>query len=137
MSTLVIDGSAALSLALPDESSELAQRVADALVQGVPAFVPTHWSLEVTNGILMAERRQRISPADAAAAINVLRQLPVAAEGATSRRAFAEIPGIARQYGLTSYDAAYLELAMRRGAMLATLDQPLGKAAAAAGVPLL
>ena len=136
MNTLVIDGSAALSLALPDESSALAQRLADALVQGVPAFVPTHWSLEVTNGILMAERRKRISPADAAAAINVLRQLPIAADGETASRAFAEGPGIARQYGLTSYDAAYLELAMRRQSALATLDRPMREAAVAAGVPL-
>jgi predicted nucleic acid-binding protein len=137
MSPVVIDGSAALALVLPDEASEVASAAAEALAQGTALFAPAHWSLEVANGLLMAERRKRISAADAMAALNYLRQLPIVIEEESAERAFAETSGIARRYDLTAYDAAYLELAMRRRASLATLDRPLRKAAAAAGVPLL
>ena len=62
--------------------------------------------------------------------------LPVTADDATARQAFTASAALARQYGLTIYDAAYLELAMRQGATLATNDSSLTKAATAAGVAL-
>ena len=132
--TVVIDSAATLAMALPDEGGEMATAVDAAMRQGTPFFAPAHWSIEVANGVLMAERRKRITQADARAALNFLRHLPIQIDGELARHAFAESSALARQYGLTAYDAAYLELAMRRRASLATLDAALRKAAAAAGV---
>ena len=135
MSAVVIDGSAALALVLTDEAGE-GSAVA-IFSRSTTVFAPAHWGLEVANGILMAERRKRITAADAAAALNFIRHLPVAVDEETTARSWAETSGLARRYDLTSYDAAYLELAMRRRAALATFDQALRKAAVSAGVRLV
>jgi predicted nucleic acid-binding protein len=137
MRALVLDGSAALAFLLADERAPVVGRALDALERGAPTFVPSHWMLEVANGLLVAERRRRISRADTAEAIEVLRQLPVDVDPETSRRAGGETAGLARQYALSVYDAAYLELALRRGAALATTDAALARAATRAGVPVL
>ena len=122
---------------MADEQAPQARRALEALERGVPIFVPSHWALEVTNGLLMAERRKRISQADAAEAAEVLGQLPIEIDGETGRRAAGPTAGLARQYGLTVYDAACLELALRRGAALATSDAALKKAARKAGVEVI
>ena len=137
MKALVIDGSTALGFLMSDEQAPGAIAALDALDRGVPAFVPAHWRLEVANGLLMAERRKRISQADAAESLQAVFSLPVEIDGETARHVAGETIGLARQYGLTVYDAAYLELAMRRGATLATSDAGLTRAAKAAGVSLL
>lgn len=137
MKALVIDGSAALGFLLSDEQPAAALEALEALESGVPTFVPSHWSLEVANGLLMAERRKRTSQADATEALDVLLSLPIDIDRETTRRLGGETTGLARQYGLTIYDAAYLELAMRRGAALATGDADLAKAAGQAGVSVL
>jgi predicted nucleic acid-binding protein len=137
MRALVIDGSTALGFLMSDERAPGALAALDALERGVPTFVPSHWPLEVANGLLMAERRKRATQADVAEALNAVLSLPFEIDGETARRVAGETGGLARQYGLTIYDAAYLELAMRRGATLATGDAELARAAKKAGVNLL
>ena len=137
MTPAVIDSSAILGLVLPDEAGSMAAALEAVFRRRTPVFVPAHWGVEVANGVLMAERRRRLTPADAAAALNFLRQLPVTTDDGLATRAFAEVSALARQHGLTSYDAAYLELAMRRRAALATLDHALRKAATSAGLALI
>ena len=137
MRALVIDGSAALGFLMPDEQAPGALAALDALDDGVPAYVPAHWRIEVANGLLTAERRKRISQAAASEALQALFSLPIEIDEETARHVAGAIIGLARQYRLTVYDAAYLELAMRRGATLATGDAALAKAAKAAGVPTL
>ncbi len=137
MKALVIDGSTALGFLMSDEQAPGAIAALDALDRGVPAFVPAHWRLEVANGLLMAERRKRISQADAAEALQAVFSLPVEIDNETARHVAGATIGLARQYGLTVYDAAYMELAMRRGATLSTSDTALAKAARQAGVGLL
>jgi predicted nucleic acid-binding protein len=134
MKALVIDGSTALGFLMSDEQAPEAMAALDALDSGVPAFVPAHWRLEVANGLVMAERRKRLTQADATEALQAVFSLPVEIDGETGRHVAGETIGLARQYGLTVYDAAYLELAMRHGATLATSDTRLAKAARAAGV---
>jgi predicted nucleic acid-binding protein len=134
---LVMDGSTALGFLMADEQAPQARRALEALERGVPTFVPSHWALETANGLLMAERRKRITQADAAEALEILGQLPIETDDETGRRAAGETAGLARQYGLTIYDAAYLELALRRGAALATSDAALAKAARKAGVDVI
>ena len=137
MRALVMDGSSALGFLMADEQAPQARRALEALERGVPTFVPSHWALEVANGLLMAERRKRISQADAAEAVEVLGQLPLETDSETGRRAPRDTAGLARQHGLTIYDAAYLEQALRRGAALATSDAALARAARKAGVDVI
>ncbi len=85
----------------------------------------------------MGERRKRSTPAQAATWLSFLGALPIVIDGETSARAWGDTLGLARAYSLSAYDAAYFELAMRRGVQLATLDDKMKAAAAAAGVPLL
>ena len=137
MRALVIDGSTALGFLMTDEQAPGARAAIDALERGVPAFAPSHWPLEVANGLLMAERRRRTSQAHAAEALDVVLSLPIEIDADTIRHVAGETAGLARLYRLTIYDAAYLELAMRRGATLATGDRDLASAAALAGVQVL
>jgi predicted nucleic acid-binding protein len=137
MRALVIDCSTALSFLMSDEPAPRALDALDALERGVPVFVPAHWPLEVANGLLVAERRKRATQAVVAEALHVVLSLPVEIDRDTARHVAGDTVGLARQYALTIYDAAYLELAMRRGATLATSDVELARAAKKAGVPLL
>lgn len=88
-------------------------------------------------GLLMAERRKQATQADITEALHVVLSLPIEIDRDTTRHVAGETTGLARQYGLTIYDAAYLELAMRRGATLATSDAALARAAKKAGVSVL
>ena len=137
MRALVMDGSTALGFLMSDEQAPRALRALDALERGVPTFVPSHWALEVANGLLVAERRKRLSRADVAEAADVLGQLPIETDAETGRRAIGETAALARQYGLTVYDAAYLELALRHRAALATSDAALARAARRAGLEVI
>jgi predicted nucleic acid-binding protein len=137
MKALVIDGSTALGFLMSDEQAPRALDALEALERGVPTFVPSHWPLEVANGLLMAERRRRATHADVTEALDVILSFPVEIDRDTARHVAGETAGLARQYGLTIYDAAYLELAMRRGAALATSDADLARAAKRAGVAVL
>jgi predicted nucleic acid-binding protein len=135
---LVLDGSFALSVLLQDEFSAAALR-ALSVVRTIPAesrFVPSHFWIEVTNALLMAERRKRVSQADMAQSLQLAFALPVVTDDETSHRCPKDTLALAREFRLTIYDAAYLELAIRRGAGLATLDKALARAAAAAGVEI-
>ncbi len=126
-----------LSLVLEDERTTAPDAAYDALRMPRSLPVPAHWWLEVSNGLLMAERRKRISQAGIAEAIAFIRNIPVSTDSETDSRAVAQTLEMARQYQLTIYDAAYLELAIRTRAVLATLDKALGRAAEAAGVEVL
>ncbi len=126
----VIDPSVALAWLLPDETNARADAVRVAVENGADAWIPRHWWLEISNGLLMAERRGRIKAPQVAQALSLVSALPLEEDEETA----GQIPGrtltLARKHGLTIYDAAYLELAQRRGAMLATFDAELLKAAA-------
>jgi len=134
MSPLVIDASTTMGFLLRDEQPDLAMKVLTAIERGAPVHVPAHWSVEVANGLLMAERRQRTTQADAMEAHELISQLGFIIDDQTSERAGRDSLALARQYGLTIYDAAYLELAIRIKAELATNDKALAKAAVSAGV---
>lgn len=100
------------------------------------SIVPSIWALEVANVIAKAESRGLVTEARAQAFITLLERLNVAEDMATASQALGETLNLARRNKLSSYDAAYLELALRTGLPLATLDADLAKAAKKAGVPL-
>jgi predicted nucleic acid-binding protein len=137
MSDLVLDASMALSWLLPDEASAVSVAVQADLAKAESVWVAAHWRLEVANSLCMAERRKRLDATGIAQAVALFTQLPVTIDPETNNRASAETLSLARQHTLSVYDAAYLELALRRGATLATLDGDLRSIAKKLGVPVL
>jgi predicted nucleic acid-binding protein len=135
MNGLVIDSSVTLAWSLEDEQDDYADAIMDALAEG-EAVVPPLWPYEIANALRMAERRGRITPTDTVRILGLLEPLPIRVSAADHERARREVLDLARQEGLTVYDAAYLELAMRQGLPLATLDDDLREAAGRVGVPL-
>ena len=130
----VLDGSVALAWYFKDEADPYADAVA-ARLPSARAAVPQIWHLEVANALLMGERRQRSTEAQAARWLYYLRSLPITVDEETGSRAWDEVLRLARGHRLSAYDAAYLELAVRRSLPLATLDDKLKAAASALGVP--
>lgn len=130
---LVLDASIALSWCFEDEGSGEALQVLERL-RGDEAVVPPLWSLEVANGLLTAERRRRLDAEAVVRAGDLLLSLPIVVEPAARTRPLTTVLPLARKYKLSAYDAAYLELALRRNIPLATLDRSLGSAARTAGL---
>jgi predicted nucleic acid-binding protein len=137
MAAFVIDAAATLPWCFADEATAATNAVLIGLRTGDEAIVPAHWPLEVGHALMIAVRRQRISLDDANQFLLDLEFLPIRVEAGTKSRVRSGVLPLALQYGLTVYDAAYLELALREGLSLITLDRDLRKAAAAAGVPLV
>jgi predicted nucleic acid-binding protein len=130
---LVLDGSVALAWCFRDEKAPYPDAVLDALAAH-EAVVPAVWPYEVANALLVGERRKRSTGADTSAWLQFLRQLPVTVDEVPVTRAWERLLELARTHGLSAYDAAYLELALRLSVPLATLDRRLQAAATAAGV---
>jgi predicted nucleic acid-binding protein len=135
MDRLVLDSSIALAWCFDDERNAYADAIA-ALFPGVGAIVPSLWPLEVANSLIVGERRGRNSQANTARWTGFLGSLPIVIDEETTTRAWTDTMNIARSWDLSAYDAAYLELALRLGVAVATLDGKLKAAASAAGVPL-
>jgi predicted nucleic acid-binding protein len=131
----VLDCSMTMAWCFEDEADAAADVVLDSLVDS-EAWAPSIWPLEVANVLLVAERRGRLRPADSARFLQLLGGLPVTVEEPSRPRVQGPVLELARRTGLSSYDATYLELAMRLGAPLATRDRALRAAAIADGVPL-
>lgn len=134
--TFVLDSSVSLSWCFEDERTDVTRALLDRTVD-TGAEAPTHWPLEVLNGLAMAERRRRIDAIKRQSFIEFLRGLPVFIDPETASQAWSVTSRLAAHHRLPLYDAAYLELALRLGLPLATLDQDLRTAGDAAGVTLL
>jgi predicted nucleic acid-binding protein len=129
----VIDSSIALTWCFEDEASPETDRLFER-VSDDGAIVPAIWHLEVANVLLQAERRGRISQGEIARRLTLIAELPITVDQETLPRAWREVTALARAEKLTTYDAAYLELAMRLGLSLMTKDQELAAAARRMGV---
>lgn len=132
----VIDNSVVMAWCFEDEASLYADAVLDSLELST-AIVPSIWPLEVGNVLLVAERNRRLSEADSMRFIALLSELPISVEQEPPERMLKEIFALAREYRLSSYDASYLDLAMRKGLSLATLDDGLTAAAEKSRVPIV
>jgi predicted nucleic acid-binding protein len=119
-----------------DEASPAADALLDRLVQGERAWVPALWHLELGNVLLGAKRRGRIDQAGIEGFLSRLAVYDIAVDDQTMERAWQKTLDLALQHSLSTYDAAYLELALRRGLPLASLDRELIAAARACGVTL-
>ena len=131
----VLDGSVTMVWGFEDEADDYAEAILDRMPE-LQAYVPALWHLEVANALVVGERRGRTTPADTARFLAILGAFPITVDDETVARAWADTLHLARAHNLSAYDAAYLELALRRGLPLATLDDRLKAAAATVGVPL-
>lgn len=131
----VLDNSIVMVWSFEDETDEYADAVLDHLAIA-RAVVPALWPLEVANALLMSERRKRSTEAETIKWVGILNSLPIVIDDETNAHAWSNTITLARGHNLTAYDAAYLELAIRRGLPLATIDGKLKIAAKTVGVAL-
>jgi predicted nucleic acid-binding protein len=132
----VIDCSIALAWCFLDEATSATQKLLDRMA-GESALVPGLWFVELTNVLALAERRGRINSDQVIDFVAMISGLRLEVDDEGPARAFTHLLPLCRAHGLTSYDAVYLDLAMRRRAPLATLDVPLRKAAKKLAVKVL
>ena len=135
MKRLVLDCSVAMSWCFEDEGDSYSTDILTSLAAS-EAVVPCIWPLEVGNALLVAERRNRLKPADSSRFLGLLCALPIGVEASVTAEVLDRIVSLGRQQDLSSYDAAYLELAMREGLPIATLDDRLRRAAESLGIAL-
>jgi predicted nucleic acid-binding protein len=133
----VIDSSIALAWALPDETSKEAERFLSRILVGNIFWVPALWWYEMSNALLMAQRRKRLTEADRIRLIELYRKLPIQTDMTLDSDIMGRFHTLAIEYNLSAYDTAYLELAQRRGLGLATVDRQLRSAAQKAGVKIV
>ncbi len=130
----VLDCSVTIAWCL-NEPNTYAERVAESMLD-TRALAPAIWTYEVANALVMAERRKRITVTEREELVGVIDALDIAVEPAPNAVPFA-LAALAQQYRLSVYDAAYLDLAIRHGLPLATIDGNLARAAEQAQLPRL
>lgn len=132
----VIDNSVSMRWFFGDGKPQELAYAAEALdaMRGGSALVPVTWGLEVANVIARAEAKGWVTEARSETFLGMLEEVEIEVDDATFSHALSETLQLARRYHLSAYDASYLELALREGIPLATLDEALQKAAKKAGV---
>lgn len=136
MPSFVLDCSVTMAWCFTDERTPATAALQDRMTTEA-AVVPAHWFLEVGNVLVMAEKHKRIVARDAAQFLALLHILDIRADHETGPRTFDHLMPLCRNHGLTTYDAAYLDLAMRTHLPLATLDKDVRKAAKKMQIDLL
>jgi predicted nucleic acid-binding protein len=137
MAALVLDASVSLAWCFEDETTAEIRRLFGRLFNGDIAIVPAHWPIEVSNALLVAERRRRMPPNLCARYWNLFSDLQISVDHPLSMSDVNRVLAISEKHGLTTYDGAYVDLALRRSAGLASLDTAMIRAAQAEGVALL
>ena len=130
----VVDASIAFAWVLPNQASPEAEALLERIEAGAGAVVPTLWFLEVANGLLVAQRRKKVTAQERLLALRRLLALALTVDEDDARDVFGRTSTLAEQQGLSVYDAAYLELALRRDLPLGTRDRALRSAAERSGV---
>lgn len=136
--SFVLDASVALLWLVPETNPagvDYASATLKALKES-QAIVPSLLTLEVANVVAKVEFKGLVAEADSQRFLALLGRLNIVTDQATAAHALGDTLNLARRYKLSAYDAAYLELALRKGLPLATLDANLAKAATTAGVPI-
>jgi len=124
----VVDNSVVMAWCFEDEISSYAESVLDSL-ENTTAIVPSIWPLEVGNILLVAERKKRLNTTASNKFLELLSELPIIVDQEPPERMIREIFLLARKYKLSTYDASYLDLAIKRELPIATLDGRLLEAA--------
>jgi len=132
---IVIDASVALAWCFPDEASDYADSVLLA-VENQTVFVPAIWAVEIANALLVGERRKRIRQSEVRSFIDLIKDLRVIEDGQPFADTVSNVLPLAREYDLSAYDAAYLDVAVRHEIPLATFDRALQRACILAGIKI-
>ncbi len=133
LDAFVLDASVTVAWYYQDEADPYADAVARQFPE-VRAIAPSIWPLEVANGMLIGQRRKRNAVATIPQFVTHLSALSIAVDEQNFARVFGDVLTLARDHDLSVYDASYIELAIRSGLPLATLDDRVRAAAAAVGV---
>lgn len=135
----VLDCSIVVSWCLEDENNSYSSDILGMFSTSdiVEAIVPSIWPIELANVLLVSERRNRISKADSNRFLKLLADMPIIIDDISSAEVLHDILSLGRELNLSSYDATYLELAIRMGLPIATLDKRLQQAATDFGVALV
>ncbi len=133
MSSWVVDCSLVLGWCLPDERSDRADRFFAALPPNVILRIPSLFWVESGNALAVAVRKKRMPQEEWDRLLSLLSRLPVVTDPATPET-MKRLSALAIRHGLSAYDAAYLDLAVRSASGLATLDDRLGEVAAGLGL---
>ena len=134
--SFVLDSSVTVAWLYREETTKSVDEIFENLIE-TSAWVPALWHLEVANVLQIGIRRGRHAADFRDRILSALSDFPIHVDPETRRQAWGTTARLAERHGLTVYDAAYLELALRRGLPLATLDEDLRAAAAKEGVQLL
>lgn len=134
--TFVADASVAIGWVHPAQATKQTAAMLDAIADGATLEVPALWPLEVANALLVLMRRRKLAEDERQAGLGWLQGLRVRVDHEMSALAFSRLSQLAAAHQLSVYDAAYLELALRRRVMLGCKDGPLRAAATHAGVRL-
>ena len=133
----IADSSVGVAWAVASQANDATDKLLDEVATGTPVVVPTLWSFEVANSLLVLLRRKRILAPERDRALGALARLPLVVDDEGPRLALGRISELAAEHGLSVYDATYLELALRRKLPLASRDEALCKAAQGCRVKLL
>lgn len=135
MKDLVLDSSVALTWCFSDQRCHYGDTILQRLVEQV-AIVPTLWWLEIANVTALAERRGGLSRAQRSRFFELLDSLRITTDPVDAPRTLEAVLELALTHQITVYDATFLEVAKRTRTPLATLDEPMRRAATAAGIAL-
>ena len=130
----IVDASVGLAWVYPSQASADTEKLLEEVEAGAAVIVPSLWFLEVANGLLSGQRRKLITAAERKTALETLSGLNLTVDEETSQAAFRKTSELAQRHGLSVYDAAYLEAALRRKLPLGSRDGPLRAAAKKCGV---
>ena len=138
MTDFVLDNSVSMRWLLASEKPS-DQRYSESVLDSMrdtDALTPNLWHLEAVSVLIGAEKRGEVSLGEIERFISQLENLPIHVDSLTAHQAFSRTLALSRAYNISSYDASYLELAMREGLPLASLDKKLVKAAKKADVDI-
>ena len=135
--SFVADASIGIAWVIRSQATPATDRLLDDVCAGASLVVPVTWPFEVANTLLVLQRRKRLEPNECAQARRELSQLNPAVDEQGPEAALNSISDLTEKYGLSVYDATYLELALRLRLPIASRDAALNQAAKVAGVKTL
>lgn len=132
--SFIVDASVGFAWVYQGQATQETDRLLNDVAAGATVVVPALWFLEMSNVLLVAQRRHRLTAGQRKAAMEKLTAMQLTVDEEGSRNAFGKTSELAEQYGLSIYDATYLELALRRLLPLASRDEALRNAARQCGL---
>ncbi len=133
----VVDASVGFAWVYPSQASAETDALLESVEAGASLVAPALWFLEVANGLLAAQRRKLLTGTERKSALDMLSALRVTIDDESCRAAFQKTSTLAEKFGLSVYDAAYLEVALRRQLPLGSRDGALRRAAKRSGVKVV